>query len=156
MADLASLGFEIERRNIVFHKDTTMPDGSQLAYIGDPNDAVNGHTSGETLLYNCPSGTRYLDKTYEPYDRWVKVSDSPGGVWVKESAGGGSNSYNHVQAVSAAIWNVNHNLGKNYPSVTVVDSSFAKEEVIGQVIYIDSNNLQIKFSAPFGGEAYVI
>ena len=86
MATLDDLLFEVERRIIVFHKDTSMPDESQLGYTGDPNNAVNGNTDGETLLHNCPSGSRYLDKGSVPHARWVKVSDAPGGDWVEEGA----------------------------------------------------------------------
>ena len=81
MATLASLGFEIERRVIIFHRDTTLPDDTQLGYTGNPNDAINGNTNGETLLYNSPSGTQYLDKGLSIYERWTKVEDTPGGLW---------------------------------------------------------------------------
>ena len=86
MATNEELGFEVERRLVLFHDTTSMPGGSQLGYQGDPNDAINGHTEGETLLYNCPSGTRYLDKTSVPYIRWVKVEDALGGIWERENS----------------------------------------------------------------------
>jgi len=53
------LQFEIERRIINFHKDTSMPDGSQLGFDNDPNTALNGATPGETLIYNCPQHSRF-------------------------------------------------------------------------------------------------
>lgn len=58
----------------------------------------------------------------------------------------------HTQLSASKEWLVNHNLGK-FPSVTVVDS--AQTVVIGEVTYIDSNNLKITFSAEFGGTAYL-
>ncbi len=61
-------------------------------------------------------------------------------------------AYIHDQLAPAAIWNVVHNLNK-YPAVSVVDSAY--EEVIGEVVYIDANNLQVKFTAPFSGQAYI-
>ena len=51
---------------------------------------------------------------------------------------------------STAIWS--KNLGK-FPSVSVVDS--ANDEVIGEVTYIDTNSLTIKFTAAFSGKAYL-
>lgn len=78
------LGFEVERRVIIFHKDTTMPDDTQLGYTGDPNNVINGNTPGETLLYNSPSGSKYLDKGLTPHERWTKVEDSAGGLWELE------------------------------------------------------------------------
>lgn len=98
MPSLEDLGFELERRSIVFHRDTTMPDTTQLGYVGDPNNAVDGNTPGETLLYYCPSGTRYLDKSVAPYTRWVKVSDDPGGLWEMEASGqAGTTQINHIE-----------------------------------------------------------
>lgn len=52
------LGFELERRVILFKSTTTLPDNSVLGYNGDPNNITNS-TPGEFLLYNCPVGTRY-------------------------------------------------------------------------------------------------
>ena len=61
-------------------------------------------------------------------------------------------TYIHNQDVSSDTWNVKHNLNK-YPSVTVIDSG--DNVVYGDVKYIDKNNLQINFSAAFGGKAYL-
>lgn len=61
-------------------------------------------------------------------------------------------SHIHTQTVSAATWNVTHNLGK-YPSVSVVDS--ANEEVIGEVEHLTNNSLNIKFTAAFSGKAFI-
>ena len=59
--------------------------------------------------------------------------------------------YKHIQGVAATIWNVTHNLNK-FPAVTVIDSQ--DNEVEGGVEYIDENNVQLCFSAPFSGCAY--
>jgi len=75
------LGFEVERRVIILHRDTSMPDDTQLGYIGDPNNAINGNSDGETLLYNSPSGTAYIDKGSSLHERWAKVQDGAGGLW---------------------------------------------------------------------------
>jgi len=86
MATTTELSFEVERRIILFHRDTTMPDDTQLGYTGDPNSASNGATAGQTLLYNSPSGAKYLDKSTDPYERWAKVQDTAGGTWVSEGS----------------------------------------------------------------------
>ena len=49
-------------------------------------------------------------------------------------------------------WVINHNLDKK-PTVTIVDS--AESVVACEVQYIDSNNLEIRFNAPFKGTAYL-
>jgi hypothetical protein len=55
---LDTLGFELERRVILFKSTTTLEDESLLGYDGDPNN-VTLSTPGESLLYNSPVGTRY-------------------------------------------------------------------------------------------------
>jgi hypothetical protein len=61
-------------------------------------------------------------------------------------------SHVHTQTVPALEWTVTHNLGK-YPSVSIVDS--AEEEVIGEVEYVDTNSLIVKFTAAFSGKAFI-
>lgn len=67
------------------------------------------------------------------------------------SNAGGDKFYEHVQSASSATWSVTHSLGKK-PSVTVVDSAGTK--VIGEVEYVDDNNVTLKFKSTFSGKAY--
>lgn len=71
MPTIETLSFELERRVILFKPTTTMPDGSQLGFDGDPNDAQNGSTDGESLIYNCPFGSRYEESSGR---QWFKKS----------------------------------------------------------------------------------
>lgn len=64
--------------------------------------------------------------------------------------GVGDLTYVHTQSSAATVWTINHNLGK-YPTVTVIDSG--DNVVIGDVTYLDINNLTVEFSAAFGGKA---
>ena len=75
-----------------------------------------------------------------------------GNIWeiFAGSSGAGDLNYTHIQGVASTLWNIAHNLGK-YPSVTVLDS--ALNEVVGEVVYIDFNNVQVTFSAIFSGTA---
>ena len=58
----------------------------------------------------------------------------------------------YVQATSSDIWEITHNLNK-YPAVTVVDSGGSV--VIGEIVYIDKNNVRITFTSAFSGKAYL-
>lgn len=58
----------------------------------------------------------------------------------------------HRQTVASSVWNVNHRLNRQ-PSVTIVDS--AGSVVVGEVDYIDENNITIYFTSEFGGMAYL-
>lgn len=64
----------------------------------------------------------------------------------------GDKNFVFTQSVAAAKWEIQHNLDK-YPSVSIVDS--AGTEVVGDVQYIDKNNIVILFTAPFSGKAYM-
>lgn len=65
---------------------------------------------------------------------------------------GGDKHYRHRQTLASDVWLVEHGLG-TWPSVTVCDT--ADSTVVGDVIYIDANRLEIHFSAPFSGVAYL-
>jgi hypothetical protein len=90
MATLEGLQFEMERRVILFKPTTTMPDLSPLGYNEDPNLIVSPSTPGETLIYNCPNGTRYLntDASGNTITEWFKKSQPNG--WLPLGSGSGS------------------------------------------------------------------
>lgn len=60
--------------------------------------------------------------------------------------------FTYTQPSASAVWNITHNLGKN-PSVSVADS--AGTLVMGEVEYINNNNLTITFISAFAGVAYL-
>lgn len=61
--------------------------------------------------------------------------------------------YVHTQAVPAAIWTINHNLG-GQPTAVVLDSAGTQCE--GTFSYPSINQMVITFNSPFTGTAYVI
>jgi hypothetical protein len=79
---------------------------------------------------------------------YVLTSDSAGhAAWEPGGSGGG----HFTQGFTAlSVVTVVHNLGRN-PAVTVIDS--AEDVCTGDVHYIDSNTVQLTFSAPFSGTA---
>ncbi len=60
-------------------------------------------------------------------------------------------NYVHIQTAASALWSVTHNLGK-YCSVTVVDSG--GNIIVGNVEYVNTNKLLIRFSSAVSGRAY--
>lgn len=64
----------------------------------------------------------------------------------------GDKHYVYNQVVALNEWNIQHNLNK-YPSVTIVDS--AENVVVGDVVYIDKNNVRILFVGSFSGKVYL-
>lgn len=63
----------------------------------------------------------------------------------------GDKTYVHYQNVQSDTWEIQHNLDK-YPSITVVDS--ANNIVVGDIRYVDTNNVVVTFTAPFSGKAF--
>ena len=53
---------------------------------------------------------------------------------------------------NASVWDIEHDLGR-FPAVQVVDTGGSV--VIGDIQYVDQNNITITFSAPFQGTAYL-
>lgn len=81
--------FEVQRRIILFTKNTEMPDQTLLGYEGNPNNVVNGATAGQTLIYTCPRGTLYMQ--IDTGELWVK--EAMQNVWVQVSTDPGFTGY---------------------------------------------------------------
>ena len=73
------------------------------------------------------------------------VDKSSEELHIKEDA-----NYLHTQTTASDVWVIVHNLNK-FPSVTVIDS--AGNEVVGEVIYNDANQVTLKFEGGFKGTA---
>lgn len=58
-----------------------------------------------------------------------------------------------IQETAMPVWTINHNLNR-YVSVTVVDSSGSK--VVGDIEYVDLNQVILRFNGTFAGKAYLI
>lgn len=63
-----------------------------------------------------------------------------------------SGTYSQCFEVASPKWTITHNLGK-FPAVTVVDLD--NNVVIGDVDYLSTNIIQITFSIPFNGCAFL-
>ena len=93
-------------------------------------------------VYVVENDTEYLLKGGITNTNWtIQTSNSESGDL----------TYVHNQMSAIDIWLINHNLGK-YPSVTILDSS--GQTVIGNIEYLDFNNITLTFSAAFSGKAY--
>ena len=62
-------------------------------------------------------------------------------------------NYIFTQTTNLATWTINHNLNRLYPPVTIKDN--LGETIIGEVLAIDANNLQITFTQAVTGIAYL-
>jgi len=101
------LGFEVERRVVLFKSGTVMPDGSLLGYNADPNNATLGATDGQTLIANSPIGTLYIEddgtmwrKTVRSSNTWVLMGDGSG-------SGGGGSSTTEKHVITRGAFEIN-------------------------------------------------
>lgn len=68
------------------------------------------------------------------------------------SSSGGDKSYEFNQLAPQKSWTIMHGLNK-HPTVTIVDSG--GNTVIGDIKYIDNNNIELNFTSAFSGIAYL-
>jgi hypothetical protein len=64
---------------------------------------------------------------------------------------GSDKFFTHDQSTPESEWTITHNLNKR-PSVVVVDS--AENVVVGEVEYINDNQVTLRFAGAFSGKAY--
>lgn len=67
----------------------------------------------------------------------------------------GSSRYLHTQINSSATWSVTHNLGYEYPNVTVYDGVTDKVMLPSDITSINQNETQITFATPELGYALI-
>ena len=116
--------------------------------------ALAGEGSGETPIILIPiadattvGGIKANLK--EATDTQPVNIDEEGFLWITPNE---DKNFTFKQRTATNNWAIQHNLEK-FPSVTVVDS--AGSVVVGEVVYIDDNNLTITFSSEFAGVAYL-
>lgn len=100
-------------------------------------------------LIKTPGGEFFVDDSQFAIDYEDNIVTIIGG-----GGQGGGQDANYVfnQRVPAEIWNIAHNMNK-FPSVSVVDSG--GNVVIGNIDYVDRNNIQVTFNGAFSGSAYL-
>jgi len=86
------------------------------------------------------------------------VSADPGNTAILGSDGliylpaGASQSYVHLQPVAALVWTITHPL-TFMPGVTIVNALGVQTE--GQVRYVSPSQIEITFTAPQDGQAFL-
>lgn len=90
---------------------------------------------------------------YSAYEVWLQQGNT-GSVsdYIESLRGPGAQSYVHEQILASNTWLVVHRLHK-FPSVTIVDSG--ENVVIGDIDYVDEETVALRFTAAFGGKAYL-
>ena len=94
-------------------------------------------------------------------DKIYKLLKNNNNEWYWEElttgGSGGVNSYTHIQDSPSNTWNIQHNLNR-HPSVTIMiqDENNKLCIAMGDVEYVDLNNIQITFTGEYSGYVYLI
>lgn len=99
-------------------------------------------------------GDRGVGLQYEWVDSslGIKTETESDFKYVNLADASGDMAYTHNQISLSREWFVYHNLGK-HPSVTVVDS--ASSVVVGDIEYLNTEELIIRFTSEFSGRAFL-
>jgi len=122
--------------------DTELRDSilSQNAYPGGNTITIAGNLKVVNAIQDSNSSPGTLGQ--------VLSSTVTGTQWITAPG----TTFTFTQAVPSNTWVILHNLNK-FPSVTAV--STANQVAIGDVVYNNTNQLTITFSAGFAGKAYL-
>lgn len=128
---------------------------AEAARVETEKSAEASTLSEQNAEISAKSALDAADKAAGAYDA-AKKSETAAAESARAAAESALNApdayfvFRQMQASDA--WMIRHTL-KKHPAVTVVDS--AGSMVLGDVDYLDDLTLQIRFSAPFSGAAYL-
>jgi hypothetical protein len=111
---------------------------SQFGHFKITSYTLNGGTYTLVLTNIGGNGTLDLNKYYD-FATFTVASRA-------------DKTFEYVQLVPSATWEIQHDLNK-FPSVSVVNDNNIL--MYGETTYVDNNNLTITFSGGFSGKAYL-
>lgn len=121
--------------------------------IADERKIVIGLSNGFLEEYAGEAGaTNYEDLSNKPTLNGVELS---GDMTAAQLSLAAAVVHEHIQDMPAATWNIQHNLGKKYVDILILDDN--DEEIVGEEDWAVStvNLLVIQFSEALSGKAYV-
>jgi hypothetical protein len=130
---------------------------SSAGHLEDIHDILintGSLSNGQVLSYNSTSGVWENTNTISGSSQLTASLDTRYALSGSVGSGGGLDSRSQMlsQSVAATTWSFNHNLGSQYPIVSVYGST--GEIIQPQTIKsIDEDNLQITFGTPIAGIA---
>lgn len=151
-------------RGVTYEVTEIINDSNENKYFISINkDAVNGTVDLADLVPNIQTviTQNYATKEYvdslelfdaefiefSPTDEIFSTNVQDAIVEVREKS-----RFVYEQPSASTIWYITHNL-RFFPNVTIIDSG--ENSVIGDIQYINENNLQVTFAHSFAGKAYL-
>lgn len=116
-------------------------------------DGITLTQEGKVLTLTSPDIKNKIDKSEKGVANGVATLGADGIVPDSQLPDFGCSTFVFEQAIPSKTWNIEHNMKKIRPSVTIVDS--ADDVVMGDIKYIDDTHVELSFSVPFTGKAYL-
>lgn len=122
--------------------------------ITSPNGTIDILETSSALEIELGASIKsQIESALQPGDNISELTNDVGYITVNDLPTiVNDKNYIHNQVVASGTWQIQHNLDK-FPSVSIVDSG--DNLVVGEVKYIDSNNVLITFTSVFSGKAYL-
>lgn len=121
--------------------------------ITSPNGTINILETSSALEIELGASIKsQIESALQPGDNISELTNDVGYITVNDLPTiVNDKNYIHNQVVASGTWQIQHNLDK-FPSVSIVDSG--DNLVVGEIKYIDLNNVLITFTSIFSGKAY--
>ena len=120
-----------------------------------PSDIISGSSQIINLGFATTGSNNFIGTETVTGSLLVSGSVVISGSLDLSNANIGSSRYLFTQGTTLATWSISHNLGYNYPNVTVYDGATNKIMLPADVISVDANTTQITFATPEYGYALV-
>lgn len=118
-----------------------------LGIDGDKHIATGGQLQKKSEYpYNLTIDTKDIIEYTEIGALTQTINNNSFNTTINES------SFTFTQSTTAITWNISHNLGK-YPNVVVIDDE--GDVTVGEINYVDINELTLTFSEATSGTAYL-
>lgn len=134
--------------NVQYYGNTPKVGNTYRIFIPNSNTSmafiISGGDSGDV-----PTSSDYNQLTNKPEINGVVLNgnQTSADLKIKEDK-----TYIYTQATASAEWSIAHNLDK-YPAISIIDTG--GNIVVGDVTYIDTDHVTVKFNAAFAGKVYL-
>lgn len=151
MSDILVLAENTQPKIIVDEKDVnigiTGPNG--LPKVAVAGDSVKVAATGDSVKVTVSGNGIKIAVSTDT----VKVITQQRGDRGLVGPGGPAHAFTHTQSIPAATWTINHNLGI-FP--TPVLFSTGGLVMIGTIVNVNNNQIQVQFEQPVAGTARLI
>jgi hypothetical protein len=141
------------------------PNDMSVYFDGPETGIVSVNVGGATIYINSGSSTGSVSSSYAETASWITSSGvyGPFGFDSIQTASysltashienlGYGDTWKHFQYVAATTWSFSHNMGEQWPNVTIYDLNNIVIQP-GEIIGLNANDMDVRFDVPQTGIA---